>query len=155
MTRWFAKYKIPDYEVFFENEMIYAMVNTKPVVPGHVLIVPQRTVQRFYDLTNDEMTEMMSSAKKIGKVVEDLFKATALTFVIQDGKDAGQSVEHVHLHILPRRPGDFEKNDDVYDILEGKPNSTKIDLDNMPPRTEKELSDESELIRNALTKWKD
>ena len=36
----------------------------------------------------------------------------------QDGQHAGQSVPHVHIHILPRRPGDFEKNDDVYDAID-------------------------------------
>ena len=156
MARMFAKYKIPDYEVFFENELCYAMVNTKPVLPGHVLIVPQRVVPRFYDLSNEEMTEMMTSAKRIGKVVESLFKATSLTLVCQDGKDAGQSVSHVHLHIIPRRPGDFAVNDDIYDVMENRKGGTsKIDLESMPPRQEKEMTEESNLIREALLKWKD
>ena len=37
---------------------------------------------------------------------------------MKDGQHAGQSVPHVHVHILPRRPGDFEKNDDVYDAID-------------------------------------
>lgn len=37
---------------------------------------------------------------------------------IQDGEDAGQTVRHVHVHVLPRRSGDFEKNDDVYDAID-------------------------------------
>lgn len=37
---------------------------------------------------------------------------------IQDGKDAGQTVPHVHVHVLPRRSGDFQKNDDVYDAID-------------------------------------
>ena len=38
--------------------------------------------------------------------------------VMQDGQDAGQSVPHVHVHVLPRRPGDFHRNDDVYDAID-------------------------------------
>ena len=38
---------------------------------------------------------------------------------MQDGVHAGQSVPHVHIHVLPRRPGDFANNDDVYDAIDG------------------------------------
>ena len=44
-----------------------------------------------------------------------MYSNTALTLAVQDGTDAGQTVEHVHVHLLPRRPGDFQKNDDVYE----------------------------------------
>ena len=45
------------------------------------------------------------------------FNTTALNFGLQDGRDAGQSVPHVHLHILPRKKGDFERNDEIYEKL--------------------------------------
>ena len=44
-----------------------------------------------------------------------MYSNTALTLAVQDGSDAGQTVEHVHVHLLPGRPGDFQKNDDVYE----------------------------------------
>lgn len=52
------------------------------------------------------------------------------TYVIQDGKDAGQTIEHVHVHIIPRKKGDFERNNDIYDELE------RVDQDeNRKPRS--------------------
>ena len=47
-------------------------------------------------------------------------QSTALTLAIQDGSDAGQTVEHIHIHLLPRRPGDFKNNDDVYEKVSYK-----------------------------------
>eukprot|EP00835_Amoeboradix_gromovi_P007149 NODE_1103_length_1157_cov_0.056711.p1 type:complete len:160 gc:universal NODE_1103_length_1157_cov_0.056711:895-416(-) len=153
MPRFFAKWKIPDYEVFFETDLCYAMVNTKPVVPGHVLVVPQRTVKRYYDMTNEEVTDIMTVVKTVGRVVEKTFKATSLTITCQDGAEAGQTVPHVHFHILPRVINDFKKNDDIYDVLEGKPNSSNIDMDNIEPRTPEEMQKESEILRDAIANW--
>ena len=50
--------------------------------------------------------------------MESHYKATGFNVAVQDGRSAGQSVPHVHIHILPRKEGDFERNDDVYDELE-------------------------------------
>jgi bis(5'-adenosyl)-triphosphatase len=49
----------------------------------------------------------------VGTVAERHFKGQSLTLAIQDGPYAGQTVPHVHIHVLPRKPGDFEKNDEV------------------------------------------
>ncbi|KYO25041.1 bis(5'-adenosyl)-triphosphatase [Alligator mississippiensis] len=54
----------------------------------------------------------------VGNVVEKHFCGTSLTISIQDGPEAGQTVKHVHVHVLPRRAGDFSRNDSVYDELE-------------------------------------
>lgn len=47
-----------------------------------------------------------------------MWKSTALTVSIQDGVDSGQTVPHTHVHVLPRRPGDFPSNDQIYDELQ-------------------------------------
>ena len=54
----------------------------------------------------------------MGATIEPHAGAQALTFAIQDGPAAGQTVPHVHVHVLPRRLGDFERNDQVYDELD-------------------------------------
>nr|GMD67044.1 bifunctional bis(5'-adenosyl)-triphosphatase/adenylylsulfatase FHIT [Ipomoea batatas] len=54
---------------------------------------------------------MWSAAQKIGRQLESYHNASSLTFAIQDGPQAGQTVPHVHVHIIPRKSGDFEKND--------------------------------------------
>ena len=114
----FGQHIIKASVVFFRSKLSYGFVNRKPVVSGHVLVAPLRIVDRFCDLTEDEVADLFLSTQKISGVVEREFKASSLTVAIQDGPDAGQTVPHVHVHILPRRKGDFHDNDDVYKVLE-------------------------------------
>ncbi|MBN3326094.1 FHIT triphosphatase, partial [Atractosteus spatula] len=80
-----------------------------------VLICPLRPVERFRDLHPDEVADLFRMTQRVANVVEKHFQGTSLTISIQDGPEAGQTVKHVHVHVLPRKAGDFEKNDNVYD----------------------------------------
>ena len=98
----FGPIDIPDSQVFCETPLSLGLVNLKPVVPGHVLIISRRVVARFADLTPEETTDLWSLAKRVGTCIEPHFGATSLTYAIQDGPAAGQTVPHVHVHVLPR-----------------------------------------------------
>lgn len=80
---YFGPYKIEKSEVFFTTELSFALVNLRPVVPGHVLVCPKRLVKRFADLTVEETTDLWLSAQKIGSKLESHLKASSLTFAIQ------------------------------------------------------------------------
>ena len=64
------------------------------------------------------MASLFTNAVTIQKKLEAHLGTTAANVAVQDGRDAGQSVPHVHIHILPRKPGDFKYNDDVYKALD-------------------------------------
>ncbi|KAK4274952.1 hypothetical protein QN277_018105 [Acacia crassicarpa] len=125
----FGPYKIDQSEVFYSTNLSYAMVNLRPLLPGHVLICPKREVKRFVDLTADETSDLWLTAQKVGRQLENYHKASSLTFAIQDGPQAGQTVPHVHIHVVPRIGGDFEKNDDIYDAMDQKEKELKQKLD--------------------------
>lgn len=57
-----------------------------------MLIIPKRVVERFTELTNEEVSDLFISAQKVGRIVEQVFGSSSLTVAIQDGPDAGQSV---------------------------------------------------------------
>ncbi len=80
-----------------------------------MLFVPRRVVPRFAQLTAEEVADVWLLAQRCGAALEAHFGAVSLTFAIQDGPAAGQTVPHCHIHLLPRRAGDFERNDEVYD----------------------------------------
>lgn len=107
-------------QAFFRTATTAAIVNLKPIVPGHVLVIPTRVVPRISELSPEEASSLFLSVQTVGRIVEKAYNADALTIACQDGKAAGQSVPHVHFHILPRKlKGDhFVNNDDVYPELE-------------------------------------
>ncbi|KAF5352651.1 hypothetical protein D9756_005813 [Leucocoprinus leucothites] len=114
--------------------------------------------------TASELTSLMHSVQRVGTVIERAYGADALTVACQDGKAAGQSVPHVHFHLLPRKAlGDrFSSNNDaIYSALEtGEAglasgmqkypinNSLKVDADeNRPPRTLDDMEQEAQWLR--------
>jgi bis(5'-adenosyl)-triphosphatase len=72
------------------------------------------------ELSEESYLDMWSTVRKIQKVLckEYFGDQTAFNVAVQDGRAAGQSVAHCHVHILPRREGDFTRNDEVYSALE-------------------------------------
>ncbi|KAJ7148728.1 diadenosine hydrolase [Mycena crocata] len=109
-------------QAFYRSSLSYAIVNLKPIVPGHVLVLPTRHVSRLSDLTEPELSSLMRAVQTVGLAIENAYGAEGLTVACQDGKAAGQTVPHVHFHLLPRKlAGDRfsgKSNDSVYPALE-------------------------------------
>ncbi|KAL0436637.1 UNVERIFIED_CONTAM: Bifunctional bis(5'-adenosyl)-triphosphatase/adenylylsulfatase FHIT [Sesamum radiatum] len=203
----FGPYKISAKEVFYSTQLSYALVNLRPVVPGHFVldqfrapiydfdgnfgigtscrvcslsfakftvlrsIVVHKSKDGFWQ-GNDSLLDRLaqchdnkmfdshlsmlcmltivmymlsdqtaqtcfgpsqlgiaSRTQKIGHQLESYHNASSLTFTIQDGPQAGQTVPHVHIHILPRKSGDFENNDEIYEAIDSKEKELKQKLD--------------------------
>ncbi|KAL8232975.1 hypothetical protein R6Q57_002753 [Mikania cordata] len=138
----FGPYMIDQKEVFYTTDLAYAFVNLRPT--PHVLLCPRREVKRFVDLTTEETRDLWISAQKIGKQLESYHKASSLTFTIQDGPQAGQTVPHVHIHIVPRKGGDFENNDEIYDAIDEKEKELKKTLDLDKERTDRSMEERAQ-----------
>jgi len=123
----FGRFRISQTQIFYQSRFTFAMVNLRPIVEGHVLVVPFRVVPKLRDLTNEEYTDLWFCVRRTQEILEQHFFTTknddsrsfGFNVAIQDGVAAGQSVEHVHVHILPRKVGDLARNDDIYDELQG------------------------------------
>ena len=75
----------------------------------HTLIITNRHVEDFFDLTKDEMSDLNEVLKKQKKELKNLDKEiSAFNVGVNIGKDAGQSIMHCHIHLIPRREGDVE-----------------------------------------------
>ncbi|XP_062505017.1 bis(5'-adenosyl)-triphosphatase-like, partial [Corticium candelabrum] len=144
----FGQHLITSSQIFFQSSLSFAFVNIRPVVLGHVLVAPKRLVKRFAGLTQEEITDLFINSQRVCATVERAYNATSCTIAIQDGHDAGQTVEHVHVHIVPRRSGDFKRYDDVYDKI----NECESSLDSWQrtARSEQDMNEEASHLAAML-----
>jgi diadenosine tetraphosphate (Ap4A) HIT family hydrolase len=105
---WFSRFELDPRQVFFESASgsSLAIVNLKPLVPGHVLVISRRrSAARCLDLTRAEVRDLWDTVRKVQAVLLACYSgADACHIGVQDGPDSGQTVPHVHVHILPVLP---------------------------------------------------
>ncbi len=77
-----------------------------PISPGHTLIIPQRHVGSFFELTRDEREDLLELLDAAKKSVDAEFQPQGYNIGINDGPAAGQTVPHLHMHLIPRYEGD-------------------------------------------------
>lgn len=155
-------------QVFHLTRYSFAFVNLKPLLPGHVLVSPQRVTPRLSDLTHAELTDLFLTVQRVGRMVERVYGTSSLNIAIQDGADAGQSVPHLHTHIIPRKKSDLDDkggSDAIYDMMEGeegdvgkhlrettgeRPRFPKVDDASRKPRSNAEMTEEAQRLAQAM-----
>lgn len=115
---------------FLESKFFRAMYNIAPILPGHSLVVPKRHITSIMDLDADESAEIIHFSKNVVRLLLKAFDASGFDWTIQEGNDAGQTVEHLHLHLIPRKPKDLPNPGDWYPMLMKAENPEMIDSQN-------------------------
>ena len=96
-------------KIIYSSEHIYVVRDSFPVTKYHSLIIPHRHVSNFFDLNKNELKDLSVALKKEREFLLNLDKKiTAFNVGVNSGKDAGQSIMHCHIHLIPRRKGDIE-----------------------------------------------
>jgi len=94
--------------VSLQNELSYSARDSYAVSPGHTLVIPRRHVASFFDLTPEEIIACMALITEERKLLDEAYKPDGYNIGVNVGPAAGQSVLHVHIHIIPRYKGDVE-----------------------------------------------
>ena len=128
----FGPITIDDKIIFYKRKLVFAFTNLKPFLPGHVLLAPTRVEKSYANLTEAEAIEMWISAKNISENLKKYYHTNSVQISIQDGKEAGQTVEHCHIHLIP--------------IPEGY-KSKGVDNDDRKARTLEEMIQEAEIYK--------
>lgn len=88
------------------TELVTAFLDINPVVPGHILIIPNEHFACMDDAEERYLSVLASMGKEIGLLLKDKLGATGYNLLAANGRSAQQSVFHLHFHVVPRREGD-------------------------------------------------
>ncbi len=109
-----------DETCFASSDNFLAIYNISPILPGHCLIIPKKHLCHFLDIPDNLMLELIQFSRKIIKVLQNVFNTSSYNWTLQEGIEAGQTIDHLHLHIIPRLNNDFKEPGDWYPKLEQK-----------------------------------
>jgi diadenosine tetraphosphate (Ap4A) HIT family hydrolase len=99
---------LPSERIVDQNDLALVIRDGFPVSPGHTLVIPKRHVGSFFELDQDEVQSMLALLKAAKVVIDEEFKPDSYNIGINDGPQAGQTVPHVHMHLIPRYQGDVK-----------------------------------------------
>ncbi|OQR80303.1 nitrilase and fragile histidine triad fusion protein NitFhit-like [Tropilaelaps mercedesae] len=137
----FGQVELYKSQLFHKTALSMAFTNIMPILTGHVLVAPlRRSAIRLADITSGEIADLFDLVVKVQKAVETEYQANDSTISIQDGALAGRSIDHLHVHILPRHKGDFKRDNDVYVELQDHKSKKRV-------RSQEEMAEEALRLR--------
>ena len=96
--------ELPAYKVY-EDDRTLAFLDIMPQATGHTLVIPKAPARNALDAAPDDLAYVVKIAQKIAKVAMSVFAADGLTLVQFNEPAAGQTVYHLHVHVIPRKEG--------------------------------------------------
>lgn len=99
---------IPQEKVIAENDLCFAIYDDFPVSEGHVLIIPKRHVADYFSLTENEVMAIQIMLRELKAQLDADLSPDGYNVGINVNEAAGQTVFHVHVHLIPRFKGDVE-----------------------------------------------
>lgn len=92
---------IPAHKVY-EDEFTMAFLDKAPVQKGHVLIIPKDHYDRLEEVDEEDLNTLIETVQKVGRAVMKLPNVIAYNVKLNNGPGAGQVIDHVHFHVIPR-----------------------------------------------------
>jgi len=97
---------LPAQRIVMSNALAVAIRDAHPVSPGHTLVIPRRHVASFFDATGEERLALFELLDEARRVLDAELRPAAYNIGVNDGAAAGQTIAHLHVHLMPRYAGD-------------------------------------------------
>ncbi|MFB6268064.1 MAG: HIT family protein [Halodesulfurarchaeum sp.] len=113
----------------YEDDATAAFLDVNPLARGHTLVVPTAHHETLGDLPAEGAADLMATVHRLVPEIEAAVEADATTVGFNNGTAAGQEIDHVHAHIIPRFRGDGGRP--IHAVAGGKPSLTDAELDDI------------------------
>ncbi len=94
----------PCFKVYEDNSTI-AFLDIMPQAEGHTLVIPKEHAETIFDLSRDGAAALISTTQKVAGAVKQITKSPGILLAQLNGAAAGQTVSHIHFHVIPRSSG--------------------------------------------------
>jgi histidine triad (HIT) family protein len=115
--------------VIVQNEKAMALLDAFPLAAGHTLVIPKSHYAKVQQMSEQDAVAVFDMVWKLARAVETASQVHASMIAIHNGSDAGQEVQHVHVHIVPRKTGDGAGA--IHSMFKIKPKLSPQDLDSL------------------------
>jgi histidine triad (HIT) family protein len=104
--------------IIYEDAQVAAFLSNRPVNVGHTLVVTKKHYANVYEVPEEEAAYLFKIAKRIAHAVKDATGVEGIRIVQNNGKDAGQVVFHLHVHIIPMKPQSQFRHENGLQVIE-------------------------------------
>jgi histidine triad (HIT) family protein len=118
--------------VIIQNEKAMALLDAFPLAAGHTLVIPKSHYAKVQQMSEQDSTAVFELVWRLAGAVEIASQVDASITAIHNGKDAGQEVPHVHVHIVPRKAGDGAGA--IHSMFKNKPKLSPEEMDSLCQR---------------------
>ncbi len=118
--------EVPSHKVY-EDDKSLAFLDIHPSAPGHTLIIPKAHTARVEDLPEEDAAALFGALRRIVGSIQEAIGAPASTIGINNGRESGQEVPHVHIHVIPRTRGD--RGDIIQSITRGQRSPSREEME--------------------------
>jgi len=95
-------------QIILENDVAFAIMDKFPVNEGHMLFIPKRHFKNYFEATIEEVTALHQLLHEGKKHLDEKYQPDGYNIGINVGEDAGQTIMHLHIHLIPRYKGDVK-----------------------------------------------
>ena len=99
---------IKNQNYFYENDYFVAFYDNYPVSKGHTIIIPKRHFETYFEMNDDEVKWLNIAIFDLKDILDNEYHPTSYNIGTNAGIDAGQTVMHFHMHLIPRYKGDMD-----------------------------------------------
>lgn len=114
--------EIPSHTLF-EDEEFKVILDAGPATKGHALILPKNHYANLYELPEDKAADVMRLAKRMMTAMTEKLHCDGFNIVQNNGKVAGQTVFHFHMHLIPR----YENDGEILKYIAGEPSQEELE----------------------------